>query len=193
MVGIKLLKVQQALKAPKDKYNQFGKFKYRSCESILEAVKPLLAKEGLILTLSDAVDVVNGSAYVIAEARLSDTEDHTHIEVKAYAREAGSKAGMDAAQITGSASSYARKYALNGLFLIDDAKDLDTDEYAGKGLEKIDAKRWSILQKEIKKYGLEPMAFIQSQGFDKPSDITYEGERSIINALNDQGTASKPE
>lgn len=122
-----LSRVQAELKAPKGKYNSFGKFKYRSCEDILEAVKPLLAKYQLILTLTDDVVEVGGRVYIKATATLSDGTNEKSIT--AFAREPEKKTGMDESQITGTASSYARKYALNGLFLIDDTKDADTDEY----------------------------------------------------------------
>jgi len=119
----KLSKIQQALKAPKNQFNDFGKYKYRSCEDILEAVKPLLGD--LVLTLSDEVVEVGGRVYVKATALLT-TGDGNEIEVQAFAREPEDRKGMDSSQITGTASSYARKYALNGLFLIDDTKDADT-------------------------------------------------------------------
>jgi hypothetical protein len=111
--------IQRELKAPKSQYNSFGKYNYRSCEDILEAVKPLLDKDD-ILTLSDEMVQVGDRYYVKATASLGE---HS---VTAYARESESKKGMDSAQVSGSTSSYARKYALNGLFLIDDAKDDDT-------------------------------------------------------------------
>ncbi len=127
----KLIKVQGQLKAPKGQHNSFGNYNYRSCEDILEAVKPLCTSAGLLLTLSDEVIEVGGRVYVKATAEVSDgTKSHS---VAAYAREQESKKGMDAAQITGSASSYARKYALNGLFCIDDTKDADTDEQKLQG------------------------------------------------------------
>lgn len=123
----KLIKVQQELKAPKSNFNKFGNFFYRSAEDILEAVKPLNAKYGLVLTLKDEPVLVGERYYIKATARIADgNESH---EVTAYARESQAKKGMDDSQITGTASSYARKYALNGLFLIDDTKDADTDEY----------------------------------------------------------------
>jgi hypothetical protein len=126
----KLLEIQQRLKAPKGQYNNFGKYKYRSCEDILEAVKPILKEVGCTLTLSDEIVEKGGRFYVMATAWLrgEDTDERT----TGYARESESKAGMDASQITGTASSYARKYALNGLFCIDDTKDADTDEYANQ-------------------------------------------------------------
>ena len=124
----KLINIQRDLKAPKDNFNSFGKYKYRSCEDILEAVKPLLAREECILTLRDDIVQVGDRFYIMATARISDGNEQ--VEVTAFAREAAEKKGMDESQVTGTASSYARKYALNGLFLIDDTKDADTDEYA---------------------------------------------------------------
>ncbi|MBQ8698789.1 MAG: ERF family protein [Clostridia bacterium] len=120
----KLCKIQSALKAPKNQYNKFGEFHYRSCEDILEAVKPLCVAEGLLLTISDEVVVLGDRYYVKAVAKVTDGEKE--MSVTAYARESESRPKMDAAQLTGSASSYARKYALNGLFCIDDTKDADT-------------------------------------------------------------------
>ena len=120
----KLLNVQQKLKAPKNQVNQFGKYKYRSCEDILEAVKKLLGEVGLVLTISDEPIVLGDRFYVKATATVSDGT--TSISTTALAREPESKKGMDESQITGTASSYARKYALNGLFCIDDTKDADT-------------------------------------------------------------------
>lgn len=122
-----LHKVQQQLKAPKDKCNTFGGFNYRSCESILEAVKKLLEETGATLCLSDEVKEIGGEKYIQATAMFICGGGM--IQTTAYAREEKTKKGMDAAQITGACSSYARKYALNGLFAIDDAKDPDTDEY----------------------------------------------------------------
>lgn len=122
-----LKKIQAELKAPKNQRNKFGNYNYRSAEDILEAVKPLLAAHGAELTISDDIIEVGGRIYVKATCRFSDGESKT--EVTAYAREPESKKGMDEPQITGTASSYARKYALNGLFLIDDTKDADSNEY----------------------------------------------------------------
>lgn len=121
-----LLKIQKELKAPKGQYNSFGKYKYRSCEDILEAVKPLCERYGCLLTLSDEIVQVGDRYYIKATARIRCGDDY--IDCTAYARESLDKKGMDDSQITGTASSYARKYALNGLFLIDDTKDADTDE-----------------------------------------------------------------
>lgn len=125
----KLSAIQQELKAPKGQYNSFGKYKYRSCEDILEAVKPICAKHKTTLVLLDSISEINGRFYVTAQAQLHDCESDNAVTATAYAREPEKKTGMDESQITGTASSYARKYALNGLFCIDDTKDADTDEY----------------------------------------------------------------
>ena len=122
----KLWTVQQTLNAPKNQRNNFGGYNYRSAEDILEAVKPLL--QSITLTVSDEIVLIGNRYYVKATATLSDGEDE--IAATAYAREEESKKGMDASQLTGATSSYARKYALNGLFCIDDARDPDTDAYA---------------------------------------------------------------
>ena len=122
----KLGVIQQELNAPKTQYNSFGKYSYRSCEVILQAVKPLLAKTKTALILSDSITGFDGRFYIAAKATLIDQEGPMTIDVEAYAREDETKKGMDGSQITGAASSYARKYALNGLFAIDDNKDSDT-------------------------------------------------------------------
>lgn len=123
----KLITVQETLKAPKGQRNNFGNYNFRSAEDILTAVKPLNAAEGLQLTLSDEPTLIGERYYIKATATLTDGKEKT--VVTAYARESQSKKGMDDSQITGTASSYARKYALNGLYLIDDTKDADTDEF----------------------------------------------------------------
>lgn len=125
----KLMLVQTELKAPKGQYNSFGKYKYRSCEDILEAVKPLNAKHGVVLTVGDEVVEISNRFYVKATATFVDIESGEKITNTALAREDDAKKGMDGSQITGTASSYARKYCLNGLYCIDDTKDADTDEY----------------------------------------------------------------
>ena len=129
--------IQAELKAPKGQFNKFGGYKYRSAEDILEAVKPLLAKHGLLLTLSDDVVTIGGAVqrfYVKSSARLCTVEDDKDaVIVFALAREEETKKGMDGSQITGAASSYARKYAMNGLFAIDDTKDADATNDHGKG------------------------------------------------------------
>lgn len=125
----KLSNVQQELKAPKSQYNKFAKFAYRNQEDILEALKPLLKREGLILTLSDEVVNIGSANYVQATATITGIDPNSEsIVVTAYAREEVSLKGQIAAQITGGASSYARKYALNGLFNIDDSNDVDSHD-----------------------------------------------------------------
>jgi len=131
-----LASIQKNLKAPKNQYNAFGKFKYRSCEDILEAVKPLL--QDAVLTINDNIIQIGDRYYVEATASLSIIEDC--ISTTAYAREEGERKGMDASQITGATSSYARKYALNGLFLIDDTKDADTQDKPKKDEKKEEKK-----------------------------------------------------
>lgn len=118
-----LVYIQGNLKAPKTQYNSFGKYKYRKAEDILEAVKPHLAKTGCVLTIFDELVLIGDRYYVKSTARLANASDA--VMSSAYAREADTKTGMDAAQVTGAASSYARKYALNGLFCIDDTADPD--------------------------------------------------------------------
>lgn len=122
-----LIKIQSGLKAPKGQYNTFGKYKYRSCEDILEAVKPLLKANGCTLTITDDIVPVGSRVYVKATCRLVNKEGKEETTT-AFAREAEANTGMDVAQVTGAASSYARKYALNGLFCIDDTKDADTHD-----------------------------------------------------------------
>lgn len=124
-----LSKIQKEMKAPKSQFNAFGKYKYRSCEDILEAVKPFL--NGTVLYISDEMVLIGERYYIKATATLRNGDEA--VSVTAYAREEVEKKGMDSSQITGAASSYARKYALNGLFLIDDTKDSDATNEHGKG------------------------------------------------------------
>lgn len=124
----KMMKIQTTLKAPKNLYNSFGNYKYRNAEGILEAVKPLLEEQKLAMYITDDVIAVGDRVYVKATVKVQDIETEASVEATALAREALNKKGMDDSQITGTASSYARKYALNGIFLLDDTKDADTDE-----------------------------------------------------------------
>lgn len=134
----KLQGIQSSLKAPKGQTNKFGGYRYRSAEDILTSVKPLLAEWACTLVITDEMVEVGGRVYVKSTAVIASTEDSSDssIHVNAYAREAETKKGMDDAQITGSASSYARKYALNGLFAIDDTKDPDATNDHGSKLPK---------------------------------------------------------
>jgi hypothetical protein len=144
----KVMKIQQELVAPKDLTNTYGNYKYRSCERILEAVKPLLAKYGLGLTITDEVVQIGQRYYIKATATIW-SENGGAKEVSAWAREQDSKKGMDESQITGSASSYARKYALNGLFCIDDTKDADTNEQAEQTKKRVGEEGRSLTKEEI--------------------------------------------
>ncbi|MDO4721618.1 MAG: ERF family protein [Peptostreptococcaceae bacterium] len=181
----KIRKVQSELKAPKGQYNCFGKYKYRSCEDIVEAVKPLLSVEGLVLSLSDEIVLIGERYYIKATATLFDVEGESH-SVSAFAREEESKKGMDGSQVTGASSSYARKYALNGLFAIDDTKDSDSTNTHGKNPEdeakngamiaeteaaKIDKNKVNALTKLAKEKGV-PVENIES-GYGCPlADLT---------------------
>ena len=128
----KLSFVQHKLKAPKSQFNKFGGYNFRNCEDIIEAVKPLLFSQGLVLALTDEIRQIGERYYVAAKAMVIDVQDGEKHCVEAFAREEEQKKGMDSSQITGSSSSYARKYALNGLFAIDDTKDSDTTNTHGK-------------------------------------------------------------
>ncbi|EGT3757630.1 ERF family protein [Clostridioides difficile] len=135
-IYMKLVNIQNALKAPKSQYNSFGKYNYRSCEDILEGLKPILKEEKALVILDDKVVQIGTRFYVEATATLIDAETGETVSTKALAREDETKKGMDLAQVTGSVSSYARKYALNGLFCIDDTKDSDATNTHGKEQKK---------------------------------------------------------
>lgn len=135
-IAEKLFTIQQKVKATKTEYNSFGKYSYRSAEGIIESIKPILAETKTFITLADDIREVGGRFYIEASAILHDTESENIILTKALAREAETKKGMDESQVTGAASSYARKYALSGLLLLDDNKDADSDEYTARTQEK---------------------------------------------------------
>lgn len=128
----KLQQVQSGLKAPKNQYNKFGDYHYRNCEDIQEAAKPLLKEVKAALVVGDELVMIGDRYYIKATARFVDCESNEVVENTAYAREGLEKKGMDVSQVTGSTSSYARKYALNGLFCIDDVKDADNQDNTGK-------------------------------------------------------------
>lgn len=128
----KLSKIQSELKVPKNQYSKFGEYNYRNCEDILEALKPMLKEVGAVITLADEIQLLGARYYIKAVATLTDIDSKESITSTAYAREDEERKKMDGSQLTGSASSYARKYALNGLFAIDDTKDSD---YTNKGVE----------------------------------------------------------
>ena len=145
-VYTKLLNVQSELKAPKSQYNSFGKYKYRSCEDILEALKPILNKNKATVIISDDILFVEGRHYIKATVKFIDTENGEMVENSALAREDEVKKGMDSSQITGSVSSYARKYALNGMFAIDDTKDSDSTNTHGAEPSKPESTKLSAKQ-----------------------------------------------
>lgn len=142
-----LLNIQSKLKAPKGQKNDFGKYRYRSAEDILAAVKPLLFENSVVLTLRDELVLIGDRYYIKATATL--VGEGSPVETTAYAREEEMKKGMDGSQITGTASSYARKYALNGLFAIDDTKDADTNEFYEKTHSSQDDGREKVLRDTI--------------------------------------------
>lgn len=171
-----LLKIQAELKAPKNQYNKFGNYKYRSAEDILEAVKPLLEKAGATLTLSDEIVAVGSRVYVKATATF--VKDEEAITTTAFAREEETKKGMDASQITGTASSYARKYALNGLFLIDDTKDADTNEHASYTVNNPTAKDIEKIAKDIAETDREKVIRIFHSSLDEAT------QNNVLKGLN---------
>lgn len=175
-INDKLMHIQTELKAPKNLYNSFGKYHYRNAEGIQEALKPLESKYNVTVTLSDEIVEVGGRVYVKATATITDVAIGESVSVSAYAREALDKKGMDDAQVTGATSSYARKYALNGLFLLDDTKDVDTEEYQTEGKQaakrepaKKEPDYRSILREFIRDTGLDPKAIAQTCGLTQNS------------------------
>lgn len=140
----KITAIQGKLKAPKNQFNKFGNYYYRNCEDILEAVKPLLVEQGLLLTITDDIVVVGNRIYVKATVKVTDGQNE--VTNTAFAREEETKKGMDGSQVTGSSSSYARKYALNGMFCIDDTKDSDATNTHGKESTKEDKSQVMLQQ-----------------------------------------------
>lgn len=179
-----IISIQSELKAPKGQFNSFGRYKYRSCEDILEAVKPLLHKYSCSLNISDEVVMVGDRFYVKSTATLRKDTGEVISSSVAFAREDESKKGMDGAQVTGAASSYARKYALNGLFCIDDTKDADTDEYTKNTKpEKETAENdknlnlYIQLEKKLTESKIENdalMKYLKANDKRLPKDVTYE-------------------
>lgn len=183
-INIKLMNIQQELKAPKGQYNSFGKYAYRSCEDILEAVKPLLKKEKVALTINDELQYIGNRYYIKATATLIDTESEAIISNSAYAREEETKKGMDGSQITGASSSYARKYALNGLFGIDDNKDSDTTNIQSKE-EKEDKKASPKQMELIQKYyqGENLTKLLEVNNLEKLEDMSINKASEILSKL----------
>lgn len=203
----KMMKIQTTLKAPKNLFNSFGNYKYRNAEGILEAVKPLLAENKLSMYISDDVQAVNDRVYVKATVSIFDIETGESVMATASAREALNKKGMDDSQITGTTSSYARKYALNGIFLLDDTKDADTDENQKertarankkeqeKNKEKLDQMKISLVKQktlldlcEDEKFDINKI--LKSYKHESIKDIT-EGQYKYIVANKDKESVRK--
>ena len=182
-----LTKIQTELKAPKNRTNKFGGYKYRSCEDILEAVKPLLAKHDATLAITDEITEVGGRVYVKATVALRSGEEE--YRVSAFAREAESKKGMDDSQVTGTASSYARKYALNGLFLIDDTKDADTDEYKAQmdSAATITAEKAKTLETLLSMKQVTVDTIYQQYRVSKLTELSEDQYTNIVRRLEKSG------
>lgn len=184
----KVVAVQSKLKAPKGQYNSFGKYNYRSCEDILEGVKPLLNKYDLYLTIDDEVKLIGDRYYIKATATLSDGTES--ISVSAYARESLDKKGMDASQVTGATSSYARKYALNGLLAIDDTKDIDTMDNGKKPAQQTQETvyNWQALKARATQGGIseEELVHYVTETFkvSKPADLKQDHYQQAFNWVN---------
>ena len=174
----KLSLIQSELKAPKNRKNSFGNYNYRSAEDILEEVKPICKKYETTLLLNDELVNIGERYYIKATVRLVDYDGLNSTETTAYAREEESKKGMDGSQITGTASSYARKYALNGLFNIDDTKDADTDEYTKT--TKTEDKITKTQIKELTELVEDIPAMLNYFKVDKIEDITKEQAQATI-------------
>ena len=176
----KLAVIQQELVAPKNQYNSYGKYNYRSCEDILEGVKPLLKKVNATLRITDEIVIIGERHYIRAKAILTDCENGEGIFNEAYAREEEVVKGMSSSQITGSASSYARKYALNGLFCIDDVKDADTRDNRKKGEEnkKIPEVKIKALLARCESENVEPKRILTLYKVSSLADLT---EKQFLN------------
>lgn len=203
----KLMHIQEELKAPKNLFNKFGNYYYRNAESIQEALKPLEVKYGVMTVLSDSIEVVGDRIYVKATATLADTESSDTLTVWAYAREAETKKGMDDAQVTGATSSYARKYALNGLFLLDDTKDVDSEEYQAQSKQeanKATSKKAEPKKAEPKALSDKEMTFLKQRytgdnlaklldfyKIKKLDDIDPEVARNLIKQIVERAKKAK--
>ena len=203
----KLSKVQTELKAPKNQFNGFGKYKYRSCEDILEAVKPLLAKNKLTMLISDEIEHIGERFYVKATIELFDVETGETITTSKFAREEENKKGMDASQLTGSTSSYATKYALNGLFLIDDTKDADAtnnhsneqknENKSDKQPQKKDTKKITIetyldaIRKYEKEYQTEIKDYLVDKALMEIEDLNFEQAKELAIKIKDKVKGAK--
>jgi len=195
----KLMQIQSKLKSPKNQYNSFGKYKYRNCEDILESLKPLLLEHNCILIVNDKIEKVDNRFYVSAEVKLICCDTEKEISCQAYAREEENKKGMDGSQVTGASSSYARKYALNGMFLIDDNKDSDytqtikepkkeePKEPKKETIFNISQKQANLLNLEISKRGKEADDYIKKiidyLHINKIEDMQIKDFNKTLNAI----------
>ena len=184
----KLLSIQEVLKCNKSQYNSFGKYYYRNCEDILEAAKPICKQFGAVLTISDEIVLIGERFYIKATATLTDIESGEKVSTTAFAREALDKKGMDESQVTGTASSYSRKFSLNGLFCIDDTKDADAlPPSQGKQeetkSEAVTAKQVADLQALAKKKGVTIESIVNGYKLKTLQDITPQQWAQAMNSL----------
>jgi hypothetical protein len=188
---MKLVEVQSKLKAPKSQFNKFGNYAYRNCEDILEALKPLLNEVKAIINISDDVVLVGERYYIKATVKFICAETGEIIEASAMAREEENKKGMDSSQLTGSTSSYARKYALNGLFAIDDTKDSDTTNTHNKDTSKASNNNEVISEAQVKRLFVlakgkdtdKVKSVVDKYGFKSSKDITKDKYNSICDEI----------
>jgi hypothetical protein len=193
----RLANVQKELKAPKGQFNSFGKYKYRSAEDILEVAKPLCVDFGLLLTVSDELVLIGERYYIKATAKVINIDTGENYSVDSFAREEESKKGMDGSQVTGASSSYARKYALNGLFALDDTKDSDATNKHGKDEESypsassgepkvvgesdiINDKQSKLLFAKSKGYEAQAKEILAKHGFTSSKQITKDKFNDIL-------------
>ena len=189
----KLLNIQNELKAPKNQFNKFGNYKYRNAEDILEAVKPICLKYKAVINVRDTIIQVGDRYYVEATAYITDVEKPAeYIENKASAREEENKKGMDSSQVTGATSSYARKYALNGLLCIDDTKDTDSEEYQSRTSAKKNAKKELLIQ-DIQKNNIlgkfapdEIKKYLEEVNKSKLSELTLVEASNLLKRKEDK-------
>lgn len=187
--------IQHKLKAPKGQYNSFGKYNYRSCEDILEGVKPLLKEHDLALLIDDEIVQIGERYYVKATAKITDGREI--VSATAYAREPDTKKGMDESQITGATSSYARKYALNALLCIDDTKDADTMDNSKKPVQQTQETvyNWQTLKARATQCGISEDDLVryvtETLKVKKPSELTQEHYQQAFNWVNAQRYAKR--
>ena len=187
--------IQHKLKAPKGQYNSFGKYNYRSCEDILEGVKPLLKEHNLALLIDDEIVQIGERYYVKATAKITDGREI--VSATAYAREPDTKKGMDESQITGATSSYARKYALNALLCIDDTKDADTMDNSKKPVQQTQETvyNWQTLKARATQGGISEDDLVhyvtETLKVKKPSELTQEHYQQAFNWVNAQRYAQR--